>query len=159
MSDFVIDSGPEVTLSAQRQRRKHRMTSRSRRLGLGSAGDHGAEILKAMEAVKLSQAFTDIVPLPVLENDGDMSAQRQRRADRMATRRQRLKLGPVSEHRADIAQALHKVTTDPITRSSTSAQDSLTIMDKYGATPSLTDGILARETKSSTCNVEILGRT
>ena len=40
------------------------------------------------------------------EDGGDFSAQRARRYRRMATRRQRLDLGPSSSHAAEIAQAL-----------------------------------------------------
>ena len=145
----MSDIAPIASLpSAQRERRTNRMTSRSQRLGLGSASNHGAEILKAIESVKLSQASTDIAPLPVQETDVHMSAQRQRRANRMTARRQRMKLGPVSDHLAEVALALQTIPTDQNSGPGavTPAQVSRAIMDTHGASPSGTD---SNETTSS----------
>ena len=152
MSDITTISLPEVTPTAQGLRRMVRLTSRRQRLGLGSACDHKAEIFKAIEAVKLAREITDRAPLPIRE--ADKSAQRQRRANRMATRRQRLKLGPVSEHQTEIARALQLVGNRRSAETDKSAQTCHITTDNCKAEPSGTNGRLA-DSGISSCDMKI----
>ena len=100
---MIITTPTDIAMSGQRQRRARRMNGRRQRLALGSVVDHGAEIKTAIDMAQLIPSSSASVPA---DHNIDMSAQRQRRAQRMATRRQRLNLGPASDHAADIAQVV-----------------------------------------------------
>ena len=107
-SMMIITTPTDIEMSGQRHRRARRMNGRRERFALGSVVDHGAEINTALDMAQLFPSSS--TPLQADQNL-NMSAQRQRRTQRMATRRQRLNLGSASDHAVEIAQVIHDFST------------------------------------------------
>ena len=71
--------------------------------------DPKSEVNECFGIIDTEQGNSNNNNVKVVEEKVEMSAQRRRRAERMAKRPQRLALGPVSDHAAEIAEAMRLV--------------------------------------------------